>query len=157
MKTWYNLSLELRELRLLSLFKTRLICLVRPVKGKIFGMHGPSGVRRLTQLRVGLSPLREHRFRHNFLDTSDPICLANDGIETTTHFMLLCHEYAIHRTALLDRVTSICASHGVDCNMLNDSELLTLLLYGNDCFSETSNMNILFATIFYINSTNRFN
>ena len=69
----------------------------------------------------------------------------------------VCHEYAIHRTALLDRVTSICASHGVDCNMLNDSELLTLLLYGNDCFSETSNMNILFATIFYINSTNRFN
>ncbi len=154
---WNNLSLEFRELRSLSLFKTRLISLVRPVKNQIFGIHDPSGVRRLTQLRVGLSPLREHRFRHNFLDTTDPMCLTNDGIETTTHFMLLCQEYAIHRTVLLDRVTSICASHGVNCNMLNDVELLTLLLYGNDRFSESSNKNILLATITYINTTNRFN
>ena len=153
---WNNLSLEFRELRSLSLFKTRLISLVRPAKRQIFGIHDPSGVRRLTQLRLGLSPLREHRFRHNFLDTTDPMCLTNDGIETTTHFMLLCQEYAIRRTVLLDRVTSICASHGVNCNMLNDVELLTLLLYGNDSFSETSNKNILLATIFYINSTNRF-
>ena len=36
--------------------------------------------------------------------------------------------------------------------MLNDSELLTLLLYGDDGFNEASNNNILFTTIFYNNS-----
>ena len=42
-------------------------------------------------------------------------------------------------------------------NIFNDSELLTLLLYGKDGCCENSNENILLATIFYINSTNRFN
>ena len=81
---------------------------------------------RLTQLRLGLSPHREHNFRHNFLNTTDPMCLSNDGIETTIHFMLLCQEYAVHRTMLLAKVTPICASYGVDCNGLNDQELLAL-------------------------------
>ena len=84
------------------------------------------------------------------------MCLSNDGIETTIHFMLLCQEYAIHRTVLLGKVTPNCASYGVDCSMLNDQELLALLLYGNDTFNETSNKSILLATIFYIKSTNRF-
>ena len=153
---WNNLSLEFREVRSLSLFKTKLIRLARPMKGQLYGIHDQAGVCRLTQLRLGLSPLREHKFRHNFLDTTDQMCLSNDGIETTIHFMLLCQEYTVHRTVLLGKVTSICASHGGDCSGLNDQELLTFLLYGNDAFNEISNKSILLATIFCINSTNRF-
>ena len=100
---WNNLSLEFREVRSLSLFKTKLIRLVRPEKGQLYGIHDHLGVCRLTQLRLGLSPLREHRFRHNFLDTTDPMCLSNNGIETTIHFMLLYQEYTIHRTVLLGK------------------------------------------------------
>ena len=70
--------------------------------------------------------------------------------------MLLCQEYATHRTMLLGKSTPICASYGVDCSTLNDQELLALLLYGNDAFNETSNKCILLATIFYINSTSIF-
>ena len=33
------------------------------------GIHDPSGLRYLFQLRVGLSPLRYHKKRHNFIDT----------------------------------------------------------------------------------------
>ena len=153
---WNNLSLEFREMRSLSLFKNKLIRLVRPEKGQLYGIHDHLGVCRLTQSRLGLSPLLEHRFRHNFLDTTDPMCLSNDGIETTVHFMLLCQEYTIHRTVLLGKITPICASYGVDCSVLNDQELLALLLYGNDAFNEISNKSILLATIFYISSTNRF-
>ena len=32
----------------------------------IFGIHDPVGLRYLFQLRVSLSPLRSHKFRHNF-------------------------------------------------------------------------------------------
>ena len=153
---WNNLSLEFREVRSLSLFKTKLIRLVRPLKGQLYGIHDQAGMCRLTQLRLGLSPRREHKFRHNSLDTTDPMCLSNDGIESTIHFMLLCQEYTIHRTVLLGKVTPICASYGVDCSGLNDQELLALILYGNNAFNETSNKSILLVTIFYINSTNRF-
>ena len=150
------MSLECREVRSLSLFKTKLIKLVRLIKGQLYGIHDQPGVCRLTQLKLGLSPLREHKFRHNFLDTTDPMCLSNDGIETTTHFLLLSQEYAAQRTVLLGRISPICASYGVDCSMLNDQELLNLLLHGNDAFNENSNKSILLATISYINSTNRF-
>ena len=82
---WNNLSLEFREVRPLSLFKTRLISLVRSVKGQLYGIHDLHGVRRLTQLRVGLSPLHDHTFGHNFLDIKDPMCLSYDGIENAVH------------------------------------------------------------------------
>ena len=67
---WNNLSLEFRKVKSLSLFRTRLISLLGPVKGQLFGIHDLPGVRRLTQLRLGLCPLRKHRLRHNFLDTN---------------------------------------------------------------------------------------
>ena len=113
------------------------------MKGQLYGIHDQAGVCRLTQLRLGLSPPRENKFRHNFLDTTDPMRLSNDGIESTIHFMLLCQEYTVHRTVLLGKVIPIRASYGVDCSGLNDQELLTLLLYGNDAFNETSNKSIL--------------
>ena len=47
----------------------------------------------LTQLRVGLSKLKFHKFRHNFRDTVNPLCPVNDGVEDTEHFLLLCHSY----------------------------------------------------------------
>ena len=40
----------------------------------------------LTQLRVGLSKLNFHKFRHNFRDTVNPLCPANDGVEDTGTF-----------------------------------------------------------------------
>ena len=64
-----------------SLFTTRLISLVRPVKWQLSGIHDPSRVRRLTQLRLGLGRLGEHRFRNNFLRI-DPMCLSNNTLST---------------------------------------------------------------------------
>ena len=42
---------------------------VRPMTKSIFGIHDPVGLRYLFQLRVSLSPLRSHKWRHNFIDT----------------------------------------------------------------------------------------
>ena len=42
----------------------------RPLKKNVFDVHEPKGINRLDQLRVGLSPHREHKKRHNFLDTT---------------------------------------------------------------------------------------
>ena len=105
---------------------------------------------------MGLSPICEHKFRHILLDTSDPMCLSNDCIENTIHYMLLCQEYTVHRTVLLGKVAPICASYGVDCDTVNNEELLVLLLYGNNAFNYSSNKDILSSAFFYINSTSRF-
>ena len=49
--------------------KSHMMSLLRPSGRSIFNIHDPTGLRYLFQLRVGLSPLRCHKRRHNFIDT----------------------------------------------------------------------------------------
>ena len=70
----------------------------RPITKTIFGIHDPVGLRYLFQLRLSLSPLRSHKYRHNFIDTPSEICRCNLGIEDTNHFS--CPNYVTPRAAL---------------------------------------------------------
>ena len=63
---------------------------------------------KITQIRVGLSKLKFHKFSHNFRDTIDPMCPTNDGIEDTEHFLLLCPSFDIQRRDLLAGVLDYC-------------------------------------------------
>ena len=65
------------------------------------------GLRYLFQLKVSLSPLRSHKWGHNFIDTPLEICRCNQGIEDTNHFLFSCPEYAIHRATLAASVINI--------------------------------------------------
>ena len=64
------------------------------------GIHDPIGLRYLFRLRVSLSPLKSHKFRHNFTDTPSETCRCNQGIEDTNHFLLFCPNYATPRVIL---------------------------------------------------------
>ena len=46
-----------------------------------------------THLRVGLSHLRDHKFKPSFLDTLNPICTCGFDIETLNHFFLRCPRF----------------------------------------------------------------
>ena len=41
-------------------------------------------------LRLGLSQLREHKFRHDFEGTLNPLCSCSIEAETTLHFFQRC-------------------------------------------------------------------
>ena len=73
---------------------------------KIFyhGIHDPTGLSYLIQLRVGLSKLNFHKFKRNFRDNISPKVPTNDGIEDTEHFLLLCPSFAVPRKDLLTGV-----------------------------------------------------
>ena len=71
------------------------------------------GLSILKQLRVGLSKLNFHKFRHTFEDSLNPLCLSNDGVEDTEHNMLFCHTYDVQRCCLLGRVSAILLSHSL--------------------------------------------
>ena len=60
-----------------------------------------------TRLRLGLSQLREHKFRHNFRDTFNPICNCGDDIKTTIHYLLHCPDYLDERRTVLDNLQSV--------------------------------------------------
>ena len=56
----------------------------------IYNCHDPKVVKVITRLRLGLSYLREHKFKHNFQDSINPLCNCGHDTESTTHFLLHC-------------------------------------------------------------------
>ena len=106
----------------------------------------------ITWLRVGMSHLREHKFKHNFQDCLNPICSYRLDIESTSHFLLNCPTFNDERCTLLSTLNNI------DCKLLEltKSSLSQTLLYGNTSFDKGKNTRIFNATVEYILSTERF-
>ena len=70
----------------------------------MYGIYDPKGLAVRTQLWVGFSKLNFDKFKHNFRDTINPVCPANDEVEDTEHFLLLCHSFNGPRSYLLNSV-----------------------------------------------------
>ena len=75
-------------------FKRATLGFIRLNPAPYFKTNRLSGFVFLTRLRVGFNNLREHKFRHAFLDIVDPIysCHAN-AFENTEH-LLHCSNFA---------------------------------------------------------------
>ena len=110
------------------------------------------GIKYIFQLWLGLSPLRSHKFRHNFIDTPSDICLWKTGNETTEHFLFKCPFYTSKRFTLAENVVPLLPPHNF-AFLQNDKNLY---LYGNEKLSEDENRLILLETIKFIKASNRF-
>ena len=86
---WNRLDPEVRHAPSVAVFKTKLLSKIRPSAKSVFSIHDPIGLSYLLQIRVGLSKLNFHKFKHNFRDIVNPICPTNDGIEDTEHIFFL--------------------------------------------------------------------
>ena len=132
--------------------KAHLISLIRPKTKSTFGVHDPLGLRYRFQLRMNLSPLRNHKRRHNFVDTPSEICECNQGVEGTRHFLFECPRYATHRATLAVSVIDILQRN----NLNHVGNQLELYLYGHPSPDLINNRQILLSTIKYIKDTKRF-
>ena len=149
---WNQLDTETRNCKSYPIFRNKLLKIVRPLENKIFNIFDPLGTKLLSRLRPGFSHLREHKFRHNFSDTINPMCSCTLHPETTTHFLLHCQNYSIIRQTLMSDLQMIDSS----IILLNDTNFVNLLLFGNSSFNDLTNRNILIASIKYIKSSLRF-
>ena len=84
-KEWNNLSEELRKIKSTVQFKTKILSFIRPKENSVFKIHDINGVKLLNRLRLHFSHLNEHKFRHDFRDTIDPMCSCGLEAETTLH------------------------------------------------------------------------
>ena len=71
-----------------STFKKKILNFIRPCNNDVPNVSHPKGFIFLPRPCVGLSHLREHRFKHIFLDTLNPICICALDIETLNQFYL---------------------------------------------------------------------
>ena len=104
-------------------------------------------------MRIGLSHIYEHKFKHNFQDNLNPICNCGQDIETTSHYLLHCPDYLHERKTLLNTVSFI-VSNIFD---FNNHEVTEILLYGKDHLDDVNNTSILDSRINYLIEIKRFN
>ena len=152
---WNKLDITLRNAKSYLIFRNSLLKIGNPIQNLMFKIHDPLGTKFLTRLRLGLSHLNEHRFRHNFQDCSNPLCSCSLEVKSTAHFFLHCHHFNQLRQTLLDTVKKI--SNGI--SIPTDDGLVKILLCGSQTynFEEYSKISkIIKASIKCILSTERF-
>ena len=112
---WNSLSIKIRNIQDLSVFKRSLKTTLFPLSRSDYFHTGP----RLpsiwhTQLRLGHSSLKSHKFVHGLSESNQCVC---GCLETTDHYFFDCPLYAAQRMELLTSIASLIAS-GVHYSIL---------------------------------------
>ena len=125
---------------------------MRPFPNSVFDIRNPKGTKLITRLRLGLSHLREHKFKHSFQDTINPSCNCGQDTESATYFFLYCLFFINGRRTLLSTIRSL------DSKLLDftDYDLTQKLLFGNTSQISSNNFKIINASIDYNLSSKRF-
>ena len=125
---------------------------IRLSRNSVFRCHNPKGIKLLTRRRLDLSHLREHKFKHGFLDSLNAVCSCGQNIETSTHFLLYYSNYSNERLTLLNIIRNI------DRNILdkNDLKVTETLLYDDSSSDHTNNTLIINATMEFLIASRRF-
>ena len=79
-----KLDCDIKNSESLALFKKRILAFMRPSANSTFQCHNPKSSKIISRLRLGLSHLRFHKFKHSFHDTLNPTCNCYT-VETTAH------------------------------------------------------------------------
>ena len=149
---WNNLDHDLRNTESYTLFRSSILKFIRPSPNSFYGCQNIMGIKLITRLRLGLSHLREHKFKHSFQDTLNPLCNCGMDVESSTHFLLQCPSYINERCTLMSNLNRI----NPQISQTSLQLLTNTLLFGNSSYSDKTNTHILNATIDYIQLTKRF-
>ena len=128
---WNNLDLNLRNSCSLSTFRNSILNFVRPSANSVFNSHNPKGIKFTARLRLGLSHLREHKFKHIFKDLLYRICHCKLNIESTSYHLFHCPTYNTERNSFLSILKNIDKNNLLD---LSEPILTKTLLFGSNSF-----------------------
>ena len=134
-KEWNKLDPNIRNAETYASFRKMLLNFIRPKGNSTYKIYDPLGIKLLTRLRLGFSHLSEHKFRHNFTDSLNPLCSCSLETESTLHFFLRCQNYTTLRRALMTDLKNI----NETIMSLNESDLIHVILYGNKNFDDNMN------------------
>ena len=83
--------------------KIRILSFIRSSPNSTFNSHNSKGIKFLSRLRLGLSHLGEHKFKHSFQHSLNLFCSCLKGkFETISHYLLHFSSCSEERLALLN-------------------------------------------------------
>ena len=104
------------------------------------------------RLHLGFSHLREHKFKHNFQDTLNPLSSCSTKSRIYFSLLLRCHFFDALRTTFMNDLRNI----NSDLPTLRYENLTNILLHGNQIYDDKTNKIILMHVIRYIKDPQRF-
>ena len=107
----------------------------------------------LSQLRQQFTHLKEHKFRHGFNGTINPMCPCGTDVETTGYFLLRCHCFSTQRSELFDYLYRLDPSFS-KIKYRRESCLFTVWFKSN---SSDLNKEVIKLVIKFLKSTGRSN
>ena len=149
---WSSLNINIWNSSSINVFKKELLKFIRPEPNSTYNINDTKGLKLLTRLRLGLSHLGDHKFRHNFQDCVSPMCYCGQDIETTTHFLLHCPNHHCARKTLFDKINQVSGT----ILRQSDSTITKILLFGDNKLDFETNKILLMSTIEFISLTERF-
>ena len=102
-----NLGISMRNSKSSSIFKRSILQFIRPFPSSTYNCFNNNGIKRIIRLRLKLCNLRDHQFKHGFLDCLNPICICGLDIETICNYLLHCTNFTNERSTLLNIVSTI--------------------------------------------------
>ena len=99
-KEWNKLDSEIRSAEAYAFFRKMLLNFIRPIANSTDKIYDPLGIKLLTRSRLGFSHFSEHKFRHNFADSLNPLCSCSLETESTFHFFPRCQNYTFYAEPL---------------------------------------------------------
>ena len=104
---WNKLDSRLRKVTSFTDFKKIILSFIRPKANSVFNCNSSKGLKFVTRLRLGLSHLREHKFKHSFQDSINPLCSCSLDVESAIHYFLHCPLFTIEGHTLLNTISQI--------------------------------------------------
>ena len=105
----------------------------------------------MKRLRLGLNHLREHKFKHSFQNSINPLCNCGYEVESTAQFFLHCPLFTNEIRTLFNTLRNL------DSRLFDntDSLLTNILLFDKQSRNTDQNTAIVNATMEFILSTKR--
>ena len=104
---WDKLDSTLRKVKSFTDLKKNILSFIRPKANSVFNYNSSKGLKFVTRLRLGLSRLREHKFKHSFQDSVNPLCSCSLDVESTIYYFLHRPLFTIERHTLLNTISQI--------------------------------------------------
>ena len=121
---------------------------IRPCANSIFDNQSHLGIKLLKRLRVGLSHLHEHKFRHCFQNTLSFLCECDKDAERTMHSFSITPNLSLLDNPSFRKLGILIITF--------KTQLTQSLLYGYQNYHSVISRLIIILTIKYLMSTERF-
>ena len=119
---WNNLNHNIRNSNSSNIFRKSILKFIRPSGNSFFNCHNPREIKFIKRLRLGLSHLWDHKFKHCFKDSLNSFCSCGLDMESTAHYL--------HRpTYITERPTLLSTIKNIDNHLLDLSEPVLVKLF----------------------------